>query len=77
MERLYWKWLGWVISAVWLTGVLLWLLWPYDDTDPPSGRSGLAAYTDNKTGCQYLRASGAGGGLTPRLQGNGKQVGCK
>ena len=75
MERIYLKWLGWVISAVWLAGILLWRFWPYDDTDPPSGRSGLLVYTDAKTGCQYLRASG--GGITPRMQGDGKQVGCK
>jgi hypothetical protein len=75
MENIFWKWFGWVISAMSLTGILLWLFMPYDDTDPQAGRSGLMVYTDAKTGCQYLRASG--GGITPRMQGDGKQVGCK
>ncbi|RZJ26197.1 MAG: hypothetical protein EOO54_03780 [Haliea sp.] len=31
---------------------------PHDDTDPPGERSGLRLYTDHRTGCQYLSASG-------------------
>lgn len=47
---------------------------PHDSTDPPNSRSGLGIYTDHLTGCQYL-ASGFGfGGLTPRMDANGKQV---
>ena len=44
-----------------------------DSTDG-SERSGLALHTDAKTGCQYL--STAQGGITPRLDSNGKHV-CK
>lgn len=43
-----------------------------DDTDPPGGRSGLALKIDHGTGCQYLVASW--GGITPRLDRDGKQV---
>lgn len=43
-----------------------------DDSDPPSGRSDMKILTDHKTGCQYLMA--AHGGLTPRLDENGKQM---
>ena len=42
---------------------------PYDDTDPPGERSGLAVYTDHRTGVQYL--STGRGGLTPRLNADG------
>lgn len=44
-----------------------------DDTDPPTGRSGLILLTDAKTGCQYLSR----GGLTPRLDASGKHMGCR
>jgi hypothetical protein len=43
-----------------------------DDTDPPSGRSGMGLYTDSLTGCQYL--SHAFSGLTPRMDSAGHQV---
>ena len=49
---------------------------PYDDTDPPGGRSGLVLYTDHLTGCQYL-ARPFSGALTPRLDGRGRHLGCK
>lgn len=45
-----------------------------DDTDPPFGRSDMKIMTDHATGCQYLM--GSRGGLTPRLDENGKQM-CK
>lgn len=48
---------------------------PRDDSDPPDGRSGLRPLTDNLTGCQYLKTPG--GGITPRLDGRGRQVGCR
>ena len=44
---------------------------PHDNTDPPGGRSGLAIYTDNATGCEYLSA-GMFGGITPRIGKDGK-----
>ncbi len=47
---------------------------PYDDTDPPNGRSGMALHTDHLTGCQYLGKPF--GGITPRLGPDGKQI-CK
>lgn len=43
-----------------------------DDTDPPAGRSDMKIMTDHLTGCQYLMSSR--GGLTPRLDENGKQM---
>lgn len=46
-----------------------------DDTDPPDGRSGMRLLTDAHTGCQYLAVPL--GGITPRLDGEGRQVGCK
>lgn len=49
-----------------------WLdLGPYDDTDSPPHRSGMAVHTDALTGCQYLSA---GRGITPRLDADGRQV---
>lgn len=41
---------------------------PYDDSDPPGGRSGLRIYTDHKTGLQYL------GCVTPRLTADGAHM---
>jgi hypothetical protein len=44
-----------------------------DDTDKDGwNRSNLRIYTDHKTGLQYLGTSG--GGLTPRLDAEGKQM---
>lgn len=49
---------------------------PYDSTDEPGGqRSGMRLHTDSLTGCQYL--SIPLGGLTPRVDGAGRHVGCK
>lgn len=46
-----------------------------DSTDQPSGkRSGFALMTDYGTGCEYLYRNG---GITPRFDKNGKQLGCK
>jgi hypothetical protein len=46
---------------------------PYDNSDPPSGRSNLIIRTDSLTGCEYLRDA-VGGGITPRMGKDGKQV---
>lgn len=55
-------------------GVINLLLQSPDDTDPPDGSlSGLRVFTDNRTGCQYLKA-GSDGGLTPRLDENGRPM---
>jgi len=45
---------------------------PRNDTDPADGRSGLALFVDNRTGCHYL--SSPAGGLTPRLDSEGNQI---
>ena len=45
---------------------------PMDNSDPPTGRSGMNVYTDNLTGGQYLGTDGMG--LTPRLDRDGKQI---
>lgn len=42
-----------------------------DSTDPPNGRSGLRLLIDHQTGCHYLAYKG---GLTPRLDADGKQI---
>jgi len=57
--------------------VLSWLT-PYDNTDNASAgkRSGLNLYTDHLTGCQYVKA-GWFSNLVPRMDGSGKQVGCR
>ena len=64
------------VAAVALAGVN-YLLATYteigrDATDPPGGRSDMRIMTDHQTGCQYLM--GSRGGLTPRLDENGKQI---
>jgi len=46
---------------------------PRDNSDPPGGRSGMAIYVDHLTGCEYLFRAG----LTPRMDGNGRQLGCR
>lgn len=51
---------------------------PYDSTDDETAgvRSGLILFVDNLTGCQYLKG-GFFGGVTPRVDGNGSQIGCR
>lgn len=46
---------------------------PKDSTDPVDGRSGLALYIDNLTGCHYL-SKPLGTVLTPRVDKNGEHV---
>ena len=46
---------------------------PQDDTDPADGRSGLGLYIDARTSCHYL-SGGPFGGITPRLDRNGKHI---
>jgi hypothetical protein len=46
-----------------------------DSSDGPHDRSGLIPHTDAFTGCQYL--SKPLGGITPRMDANGRQVGCR
>ena len=67
---------AWKLAAIVL---ISWLLLPIgkDDTDPPGWtgfyRSGMRVLTDAQTGCQYLQA----GGLTPRLDADGRHMGCR
>ncbi len=75
-------WTGWlakyVIFAIVFSWVIGWTPYGRDDTDSGSwggGRSGMVPATDALTGCQYLRTQG--GGITPRLNSQGKQLGCK
>lgn len=55
-----------VLQAAWLVLPLF-----RDDTDG-ARRSGLSPRTDARTGCQYLET--AGGGITPRLDRDGRQI---
>lgn len=49
---------------------------PRDATDPPDGYSGMSLFTDHETGCQYL-ASRRDGGLAPRVDADGRHMGCR
>ncbi len=63
-----------------ITGVIIGMLLMFaintwrgrDDTDGPKERSNMRLHTDHKTGLQYLSAPG--GGLTPRMGVDGKQL---
>lgn len=48
-----------------------------DDSDPGEWgrRSGISVRTDHLTGCQYLESWG--GGLTPRVDREGRHLGCR
>lgn len=62
------------ILAVSLLAIMLSACTTRDDSDPPHGDvSGLTVYTDHLTGNQYL-GSRSYGGITPRLDKDGKQV---
>lgn len=46
-----------------------------DDSDPPSGRSGIVPRRDALTGCEYLTYGTVyGAAITPRMDRNGKQI---
>lgn len=47
----------------------------YSDPGQWGQRSGLMPRTDSRTGCQYLEAMS--GGLTPRLDRDGRHIGCR
>ena len=63
--------IGAAIILAWMVMAFASWMAPYDDTDPPGGRSGMALLTDHGTGCQYLYRSGA---ITPRMDATGKQI---
>ena len=74
-----WWWAGFAFAGGVMTTVCVILLSIYlfttparDATDPPNGRSNLHLLVDHETGCHYLRAKG--GGITPRLNANGKHI---
>jgi hypothetical protein len=74
------EWTLWLARwfVVGLFVAFVWGLLPFgrDNTDPASGaRSGIVPATDALTGCQYLIAPG--GGITPRLDRSGTQIGCR
>lgn len=58
-------------AVIALVKLLNWLI-PYDDSDSPPRRSGMVIYKDHLTGCEYLGKFF--GGVTPRLDTNGRQV---
>ena len=47
------------------------------DADGSGTHSGMTVLTDQQTGCQYLGGHYSDGGITPRMDGDGKQVGCR
>lgn len=56
--------------------IVAFIFTPRDDSDALDGaRSNLAVRTDARTGCQYLETGR--GGITPRLDVAGRQVGCR
>ena len=74
----YTRWLGgWVLVVCFLLALYSQSPIGRDDSDPGNwgNRSGLTPRTDSRTGCQYLEATN--GGLTPRLDRNGRQIGCQ
>lgn len=65
-----------------LLSLVIQLVWNYgpfgrdaSDGNVVGQRSGLAVKIDRETGLHYLE--GQGGGLTPRLDANGKQIGSR
>jgi len=67
-----------VVVALTIIVSILNFLRPYDNTDDAinKSRNGLRLYTDNLTGCQYIKASYFSE-LTKRVDGKGNHVGCK
>ena len=79
MNTSNWWWAGFNFAGGAAAAVCVILLCIYlfrntekDATDPPNGRSNLDLLIDHETGCHYLRANG--GGITPRLNANGKHI---
>lgn len=75
----YTKWLAkWAISLYFAAALIGNSPISRDDSDPGGEwgkRSDVAVRTDALTGCQYLEARS--GGLTPRIDSAGKQIGCR
>lgn len=70
-------WIGkWFLIGVAIAWAFSFLPIGRDSTDGAwPHRSGVDVVTDAVTGCQYLRTPG--GGITPRVNGTGKQLGCR
>ena len=75
------EWTIWLINWYCIWFAIFWVIsmTPIgrDSTDQSDWgyRSNLVIRTDALTGCEYLATSG--GGLTPRIDGKGRQLGCK
>lgn len=63
------SWCGEAIEARWPDA-----LRQRDSTDGAT-RSGMRPHVDAATGCEYLSAPG--GGITPRLDSDGRHMGCR
>lgn len=70
------KWIaGWFVAGIVAAYLISLLPIGRDSTDGAwPNRSGVEVVTDAATGCQYLRTPG--GGITPRANGTGEQLGC-
>ena len=71
------RFIFYVLCTVMIYWTVLFIL-PYDSTDDEFNkeRSMLVLYTDHGTGCQYIRVGIFGTGL-PRMDGRGRQIGCR
>jgi len=76
MTDMTWEVLKTIGNSLIIVLVIVWIasLFSTDDTDKSGWkRSGMQLYTDHKTGCQYL-SGGLFGGITPRVDENGKHI---
>lgn len=66
-----------IMLVIFLALIFDWLM-PFDSTDDAENNhcSGMTLLTDYMTGCQYLKSGFIIGTLTPRLDGDGRHVGC-
>lgn len=67
-----------LLAVLLIIFALLSWMQPYDDSDDEANgkRSNMSLRVDYGTGCQYL-GTGLFGGLTPRLDKDGRHVGCR
>lgn len=68
---------NYIVKFVVVWFIICWVLIYFQSIDTTDidkhNRSGMKLYIDNMTGCHYLEA-GMIGGITPRLDRNGKQI---
>lgn len=67
-------WFVWAVMVLTIISDAAGMRAGWDSTDGQNVRSGMSLYVDHGTGCQYLGRIGV---LTPRMQGDGKQAGCR